>query len=108
MNETLLNFSVPWLSSWKNLGLRSLSVAIVAIVSFLNLPALAEERVGADVIVSGEVRDETDTPIPGVNVIVRGTTAGTTTNEQGHYSINVPDGSAVLVFSFIGFSASAP
>lgn len=40
-------------------------------------------------------------PLPGVNVIVRGTTIGTVTDASGYYSINCP-ANAVLVFSFIG------
>ncbi|MEJ1238134.1 SusC/RagA family TonB-linked outer membrane protein [Chryseolinea sp. T2] len=43
--------------------------------------------------------------LPGVSVLVKGTTTGTTTDSDGKYSISVPDASSVLVFSFIGFSA---
>src|SRR5690349_9621500 len=52
--------------------------------------------------VTGTVRSVTgDTPLPGVNVIVKGTANGTTTNIDGAYSLTVPD-QATLVFSFIG------
>ncbi|HEY3402518.1 MAG TPA: carboxypeptidase-like regulatory domain-containing protein, partial [Ohtaekwangia sp.] len=40
-------------------------------------------------------------PLPGVNIVIKGTTTGTTTDANGYYSIRVPVG-AVLVFSFIG------
>jgi TonB-linked SusC/RagA family outer membrane protein len=42
-------------------------------------------------------------PMPGVNVIVKGTTIGTTSDTNGDYSLDVPDETSVLVFSFIGY-----
>ncbi|WP_311195983.1 SusC/RagA family TonB-linked outer membrane protein [Antarcticibacterium sp. 1MA-6-2] len=54
--------------------------------------------------VSGTVTDGT-MPIPGVNIIVQGTTNGTTTDFDGNYTLNnVPD-DAVLVFSFLGYGS---
>ena len=41
--------------------------------------------------------------MPGVNVIVKGTSSGTTTDSDGNYTVNLGDGS-VLVFSFIGYN----
>src|SRR5688572_283558 len=41
--------------------------------------------------VSGRVTDESDAPIPGVNVLVKGTTVGTTTDTDGRFSLDVPD-----------------
>ena len=54
-------------------------------------------------IVSGNVVDDKNEPLPGANVVVKGTTIGTTTDAGGHYSLTVPDDAAVLVFSYIGF-----
>jgi TonB-linked SusC/RagA family outer membrane protein len=55
--------------------------------------------------VSGVVNDETNTPLPGVNVLVKGTTVGTTTDTNGKYSLEVPDENSILVFSFIGYQS---
>lgn len=52
--------------------------------------------------VSGTVSDENGLPLPGVNVIEKGTTTGTSTDADGKYSIVVNEGS-YLVFSFIGY-----
>ena len=52
--------------------------------------------------VSGTVADEKGETLPGVNVVVKGTTNGTITNIDGEYSIEIQQG-ATLVFSFIGF-----
>ncbi len=55
--------------------------------------------------VSGKVKDENGQPLPGVNVIEKGTTNGTATDADGKYSISVPNGNAILVFTFIGYTA---
>ena len=53
--------------------------------------------------VSGKVVDsETGTPLPGVNVIIQGTSTGVSTDFDGNYQISVPQG-AVLDFSFVSF-----
>ncbi|MEJ7644883.1 MAG: TonB-dependent receptor [Chryseolinea sp.] len=57
------------------------------------------------VTVSGIVKDELNQPLPGVNILEKGTTNGTATNGDGTYTISVQDESSVLVFSFIGFSS---
>lgn len=62
------------------------------------LSARAQERV------SGRVVDGTDrSPLPGVNVAVSGTTAGTATDADGRYSLTLPAGADTLVFSYIGY-----
>jgi TonB-dependent starch-binding outer membrane protein SusC len=52
--------------------------------------------------VSGSVKDETGSGLPGVNVLVKGTTVGTTTDTDGNFVISAPRNST-LVFSFIGY-----
>ncbi len=54
--------------------------------------------------VTGTVLDEYDVGLPGVSVLVKGTTTGTATDIDGQFSLNVPNDDAVLVFSFIGYS----
>jgi TonB-dependent starch-binding outer membrane protein SusC len=54
--------------------------------------------------ITGRVLDaETNNALPGVNVLIKGTTKGVTTDADGNYVINVPDASPVLVFSYVGF-----
>lgn len=56
-------------------------------------------------MVSGKVTGQEDgMPVPGVNVIVKGTTSGTTTDVNGNYTVSVPGDNASLIFSFIGFA----
>lgn len=56
--------------------------------------------------VSGRVLSETEEPMPGVNVVLKGTTIGTVTDQDGRYALSIPDNqnSPVLVFSFIGYT----
>jgi TonB-linked SusC/RagA family outer membrane protein len=55
--------------------------------------------------VTGTVTGEEDgTPVPGVNVIVKGTSGGTVTDIDGKYQIGVPEDGGILVFSFIGLA----
>jgi TonB-linked SusC/RagA family outer membrane protein len=54
--------------------------------------------------VNGIIRDEEGNGLPGVNIIEKGTTNGTTSDSQGAYAINVADENSILVFSFIGYT----
>ncbi len=54
-------------------------------------------------IVTGTVTSADDgSGIPGVTVVVKGTTVGTTTNLDGKYQLDVPANARTLVFSFVG------
>ena len=56
-----------------------------------------------EIEVTGQVTDsETGDPLPGVNIVVQGTTIGTTTDMDGNYTIEAP-ADATLVFSFVGY-----
>lgn len=53
--------------------------------------------------VNGRVTQDNGEPLPGVNVLIKGTSIGTTTDADGKYALEVPDAESVLVFSFIGY-----
>lgn len=55
-------------------------------------------------VVQGIVTDESGNPMPGVNVVIKGTILGTMTDASGNYSIDVGTQAAVLVFSYIGYN----
>jgi TonB-linked SusC/RagA family outer membrane protein len=55
-------------------------------------------------LITGKVTDAADnSPLPGVNITVKGTTIGISTDFNGDYSISVPGDETILVFSFIGY-----
>ena len=61
-------------------------------------------RAQAPVSVSGQVTDaENGLGVPGVNVVVKGQTRGTTTDGNGRYQLSVSDAGAVLVYSSVGY-----
>lgn len=55
--------------------------------------------------VSGKVTDKAGEPLVGVNVLVKGTNAGTMTDLDGNWTIANVESNAVIVFSSIGFSS---
>ena len=56
------------------------------------------------ITVTGTVTDNAGEPMPGVNVLVKGSSVGTVSDLFGRYSISVPDENAVLQFSFVGYT----
>ena len=71
---------------------------------FDRLIVITPKGVLQGITVTGTVTDESGEPLPGVNVVVKGTTTGVITGADGKFSINVPNEGAVLVLSFVGFA----
>ncbi|HEX8037572.1 MAG TPA: SusC/RagA family TonB-linked outer membrane protein [Chryseosolibacter sp.] len=65
----------------------------------------SSDPASADELIVGKVTDEQGGPIPGVNVVLKGTTIGTVTDADGRYSLGVPALTGTLVFSYIGFTS---
>src|SRR5688500_16760470 len=56
--------------------------------------------------ISGQVLDESSVPLPGVNVLIKGTTTGAVTDADGKFSLSGDVASdAILIFSFIGYKS---
>ncbi len=53
--------------------------------------------------INGRVTDEGGQGLPGANVIIKGTTVGTTTDASGGYALQVPPGASKVVYSFTGY-----
>lgn len=64
------------------------------------LPATSTSRPAQ--VISGRVTDEKGAGLPGVSILVVGTTTGTSTNSEGQFTLDVPAG-AVLAFSYVGY-----
>ncbi|WP_276482682.1 TonB-dependent receptor [Paraflavitalea pollutisoli] len=73
--------------------------------SSLSFTPQEETVLRADLLLSGRVTDEAGAPIAGVNVTLKGSPLGATTNANGNYSLTIPDNSQepVLLFSYIGY-----
>jgi TonB-linked SusC/RagA family outer membrane protein len=85
---TLKRLRLPWRSS----------LLVIILISFFQLTtAYAQE------IISGRVTSKS-LPLPGVSVLIKGTSAGTTTNADGDFTLSISNpAEKTLVFSFIGF-----
>jgi TonB-dependent starch-binding outer membrane protein SusC len=83
----------------KKIYMRSSITAVLLLV--LASVVLAQERT-----VSGRVTDENGSGMPGVNVLVRGTSTGTASDVDGRYTISVPSDQSVLVFTFVGYTTA--
>jgi TonB-linked SusC/RagA family outer membrane protein len=67
-----------------------------------------EAFVHYELSVSGKVLAENNEPLPGVSILVKGTTVGTVTDAEGKYNLSIPDeyeANGVLIFSFIGYTS---
>jgi TonB-linked SusC/RagA family outer membrane protein len=82
----------------KRIG-KQISLMMIFVFMF-GLQSLYAQRV----TVTGKVTDINNQPLPGVSVVVKGTTSGTTTGVDGTYGISATSGDAVLTFSFIGYN----
>ncbi|WPP50836.1 SusC/RagA family TonB-linked outer membrane protein [Catalinimonas niigatensis] len=87
----------------KNYNLRS-CFQFTALLHFLLLLTAASVQ-AQEKTVSGTVSSVEEGSLPGVNVLVKGTTTGTVTDMDGNYRITVPASESILVFSSIGYTA---
>ena len=82
---------------------KNILLFIFLLLPFLHLPLLAQEA--TDITISGQIVSGTDnSPLPGVNIVVQGTTTGTVSDLDGNYSLEVSDSETILVYSFIGYT----
>ena len=71
---------------------------------FLCILMVVSSSLFAQNIVTGSVKDDTGQTLPGVSVVVKGTTTGTVTDINGNFSLSVP-ANATLTFSFVGMKS---
>jgi TonB-linked SusC/RagA family outer membrane protein len=75
------------------------SLLAFLLLLFTGVFAFAQDRT-----VTGTVTDsDANTPLPGVSVLVKGTSTGTVTDIDGQYSLSVPAAGTTLVFSYLGY-----
>ncbi len=87
-------------SGWASLGKNCKRMALLCLLTFTSNLVFAQSR-----NVTGKVTAQDDgSGLPGVSVVVKGSTTGSVTDANGGYSISVPGNDATLVFSFVGFT----
>ncbi len=77
-----------------------------ALQALLAVVLLHQAAYAQQVVVTGTVTDvDTQDPIPGATVVIEGTTTGTTTDNEGNFSIEIPSRESVIVISFVGYAS---
>ncbi|PXX22831.1 TonB-dependent receptor [Arenibacter sp. ARW7G5Y1] len=66
--------------------------------------SLTIEKTNVQQVVSGTVVDQMGTPLPGANIVEKGTTNGVTADFDGNFSIDLSGGNTILVVSYIGYA----
>ena len=82
------------------------SIRVISLTLFFSLLTViqlyATENFAAPKKITGSVTTEKGEPIPGVSIIVKGTTTGTITDISGNYSFDAPETATTLVFTYVG------
>ena len=78
-------------------------MAMAGYAAVANISPVTDTPVKAAITVKGKVTDDTGSPLPGVNILEKGTTNGTTSDVGGEYTMVVENENSTLVFSFIGY-----
>lgn len=87
-----------------------IKLLLIIVISGFEIHAGTENKVEIKIFlfqnstVQGTIISQSGAPLPGVNILEKGTSNGTTTDTDGKYALVVSDNDAVLVFSFIGFA----
>ncbi len=80
--------------------MKKIWVSLIAVFVLLSFNTIQQRTITGTVTAADD-----NSPLPGVNVILKGTSAGTVTDSKGNYQINVPEKGGILIFSFIGLQS---
>ncbi|WP_431198485.1 carboxypeptidase-like regulatory domain-containing protein [Mucilaginibacter sp. P25] len=94
LKECLKNQSLTYKKVNNNIVLQQIEKTVDNVVTSLNV---------SPVKISGQVFDNKNIPLAGVTISVKGSQAITISDASGKFNIEVPDGNATLVFSFVGY-----
>jgi TonB-linked SusC/RagA family outer membrane protein len=86
---------------YDQLQFRQLGKCLLTLLLFFTfiLSGFAQEKT-----LTGSIVDQSGSPLPGVNVIIKGTSIGTVTDLNGKFTIKVPDNKAVLTITYVGYA----
>ncbi|NQV75057.1 MAG: TonB-dependent receptor [Bacteroidetes bacterium] len=101
LEKSFSNQSLTYTISNNTIIVQQKSTTLVT-SALIDIKKLSEKAPPTEV--KGQVTDSKGESLIGVSVIVKGTSIGVSTDVNGRYTINVPDGSSVLVFTYIGYT----
>lgn len=79
--------------------IRGKLFVILLLLNMISIMASAQTK-----LLTGSVKDDKGESLPGVSIMLKGTSNGVSSDANGNFSINIPNGRGTLVFSFIGYS----
>ena len=92
---SVIKIYILTINKFNNYPMRKILIFSLVFIAFLG-NALAQRTI------TGNVTDSYSSPLPGVTIVIKGTTTGTVSDVDGNYTISVPESAQILVFSFIG------
>lgn len=100
VNFTSVKFSFFSIPSVKEIFLnRGKLFVILFLLNAISTIAAAQTK-----LITGTIRDEKGETLPGVTVTLQGSSTAVSSDMNGNFSINIPDGKGVLIFHFVGFA----
>lgn len=96
----LLKQSFSWITGLCFMASLIMADPASASINYRNTETSVQQ--GQEKLIQGQVLDKNGVTVVGANIIIKGTTTGTTTDIDGNFQISVPE-NATLIFSFIGF-----
>ncbi|WP_339840046.1 SusC/RagA family TonB-linked outer membrane protein [uncultured Maribacter sp.] len=89
-------------TNYFQINIRRFAVTFLTLLLLLVCSTIKAQNTNFEV--SGTVTSSEDNvPLPGVSIVLKGTTSGVTTDFDGNYNVKVPNGNGTLIFSYIGF-----
>src|SRR5688572_9747074 len=84
--------------------LSNLALFIILCLSTFSVSAKLPSPFPPDKIITGKITDQAGMPVAGVSVVLKGTTTGTMTDDQGNFQLSVPETDGILVISYSGYA----
>ena len=88
----------------RRMFLRKMRTLLLLLIFGMTLLTAVSNAADQQRTIRGKVIGETGDPIPGVTVVVKGTTVGTVTDMEGNFTLNVPANATILSVSFVGMT----
>ncbi len=89
-------------TNYFQINIKRFAIAFLSLLLLLVCSTINAQNTNFEV--SGTITSSEDNvPLPGVSIVLKGTTSGVTTDFDGNYNVKVPNGNGTLIFSYIGF-----
>lgn len=93
-----------WVHSCPILKKLTMEIKATILIIVLFVSTVSVSVAQQPLVVNGKITDTNGGILPGVNILLKGTLVGATSGVDGRYSISVPGGNGILVYSFIGYT----